>query len=133
MKLEILLAAALLAAHAATLGINCRGSLNCGDSWPYTPANKAQALVGYINGINANRWYANGEQIACFANHCAFLQRTGGAWGSKIRQLAPYITGHGCSSCGSVPYYYPQGNNNVADGMLTFNYVNTAKCSNRLC
>lgn len=26
--------------------------------------------------------------------------------------------------CGSVPYYYP-GNNNVNDGELTFNYVDS--------
>ncbi|KAI0528523.1 killer toxin [Xylaria digitata] len=116
------------------LGINCRGSTYCFFDNDKINLREADTLRWFINAIDAGRWYNNGEQIACTpAQICAFLQNTGGTWGSKIKQLAPYIPNHGCTSCGSVPYYYPEGNNNVADGQLTFNYVSSPKCENGLC
>ncbi|KAI9862249.1 MAG: hypothetical protein M1813_004724 [Trichoglossum hirsutum] len=132
--------AALVAATAissvAALGINCGGSGWCSSA----RANVADNLNNLIQGIDPNRWYKNGEWIACTQSDgdfvveasgsvgfCAFLQNTGGTWGSIIKQLAPEIPKHGCRGCGSVPYYFLQGNNNAKDGELTFNMVTMPK------
>ncbi|KAI9862064.1 MAG: hypothetical protein M1813_004836 [Trichoglossum hirsutum] len=141
--------AALVAATAissvAALGINCGGSALCSNTLDQVASN----LNTYIQGIDPNRWYNNGEWIACTQSEsniipdvsgslgfCAFLQNTGGTWGSIIKQLAPEIPNHGCRVCGSVPYYFLQGNNNVDDGELTFNMVTMPKgtrCTNGVC
>jgi hypothetical protein len=105
-------------------------------------------LTRSIDNIDPNRWYSNREQIACASatlvvqniNHlarrsggnvwiCAFLQNTAGAPGSKILELAHRIDAHGCTVCGSVPYFYP-AENDVSRGELTYNYVNKP-CSRR--
>ncbi|PPR01670.1 hypothetical protein CVT24_001499 [Panaeolus cyanescens] len=125
-----------LGAGVNAVGINCQGSSLC-SGWP---SNTVQQLNNYIQGIPDNAWYNNGQQIACAVSSasggnsiCAFLQKTGGTNGKVLKQLAPFIPGHGCTRCGSVPYYSsgvpvldPQGNNNVDDGMLTFNYVSNS-------
>ncbi|KAJ7457322.1 killer toxin [Mycena latifolia] len=119
------LAIALATANKAyALGINCRGSAECGGGRAYN-------IVQYIEGISDDAWYADGQHIACDQSICAFLQDTNGASGSSIKALAPYIIDHGCTSCGSVPTGYPQ-DNNVADGQLTFNYV-TNPCGPGIC
>ncbi|EAW10839.1 uncharacterized protein ACLA_053130 [Aspergillus clavatus NRRL 1] len=122
----LIMVASALSANA--LGINCRGSAKCSALWG--PSDAAKQLTNVIQGIDTNRWYLNGEHIACVGNdagngggYCAFLQKTGGTNGGVIKNLAHYINDHGCKQCGSVPYYYPQGNNNVDDGELTYNYV----------
>ena len=120
---HLLVLAALLNLVAA-LGINCRGGSNCRGT------RVGRRLTRAIETIDRGRWYANGEQIACvsietedgYDSFCAFLQNTGGAWGSRILELANYIVGHGCKSCGSVPYFYPE-ENDVSRGELTYNYV----------
>jgi hypothetical protein len=117
---------------AAALGINCRGS-NCGP---------ADSLTRAIESIDRGRWFANGEQIACTTftssttdgaptstSTCAVLQNTGGAWGSRILELAHYLQDHGCKGCGSVPYFYPE-DNDVSHGELTYNSVRRP-CSSR--
>jgi len=114
---------------AAALGINCRGGA-CSSTG-------ARQLTRAIEGIDRNRWFANGEQIACVtfdtddssSSFCAFLQNTGGAWGSRILELAHYLRDHGCKGCGSVPYFYPE-DNDVSHGELTYNVVNKP-CSRR--
>jgi len=118
---------------AAALGINCHGG-GCGPP--------ASTLTRAIEGIDPNRWFANGEQIACAtvitvsgdtgptsSSSCAFLQNTGGAWGSRILELAHYLQDHGCKGCGSVPYFYPE-DNDVSHGELTYNAVRRP-CSDR--
>src|SRR5580658_3283021 len=104
---------AIFLSSASALGINCRGSIRCSEA--SSPPALAHVLTADISGIDQGRWYNDGEQIACEldedSNHfCAFLQNTGGAWGSDILRLAPYIPGHGCDTCGSVPYFYPSDN-----------------------
>jgi hypothetical protein len=120
-----LLIFATLFSLAAAVGINCAGG-SCGPP--------ASTLTRAIEGIDPGRWFANGEQIACAtvtiwsatgptsSSSCAFLQNTGGAWGSRILELAHYLQDHGCQSCGSVPYYYPE-DNDVSHGELTYNAV----------
>jgi hypothetical protein len=121
-----LLIFATLFSLAAALGINCRGA-GCGSA--------AGPLTRAIEGIDRGRWFANGEQIACVtvtsttadsgtttSSYCAFLQNTGGAWGSRILELAHYLRDHGCKGCGSVPYFYPE-DNDVSHGELTYNSV----------
>jgi hypothetical protein len=44
------------------LGINCRGSPLCVFA---NPRNDAQSLVNAINRIDVNRWYNNGQHVAC--------------------------------------------------------------------
>jgi hypothetical protein len=91
----IAIALALVSPSVAT-GINCNGSGLCN-----LGGDVASSLVNAINGIDPNRWYNNGEQIACIvggrgqAGVCAFLQNSGGAPGHSIKTLAPYIPGHG--------------------------------------
>jgi hypothetical protein len=124
---------------ASALGINCRGSVDC-EGIPSPSV--AHSLATFINGIDQERWYQNGEQIACDARvvqsqdvirgpttlyFCPFLQNTGGAWGSDILRLANYIPDHGCKVCGSVPYFYPS-DNNVEHGELIFNHVLIPQC-----
>ncbi|KAJ5475959.1 hypothetical protein N7475_001688 [Penicillium sp. IBT 31633x] len=77
------------------------------------------ALSIFLPAIAVN---ALGNEAGNGGGYCAFLQGTGGTNGGKIKELAHYIPDHGCKMCGSVPYFYP-GDNNVANGQLTFNYV----------
>jgi hypothetical protein len=126
---RLLVLAALF--HIITaLGINCRGA--CLPS-----VSVARPLTTAIEGIDPGRWFANGEQIACARDavsgrnyaYCAFLQNTGGAWGSRILELAHHLQAHGCKGCGSVPYFYPE-DNDVSHGELTYNHV-IKPCSKR--
>ncbi|KAB8221348.1 killer toxin [Aspergillus novoparasiticus] len=139
LAIVFLIVASALTANAK-LGINCRGSAKCSVLWG--PSDAAQQLTNVIQHIDTNRWYMNGEHIACVGNqagngggYCAFLQKTGGTNGGVIKNLAHYITDHGCKQCGSVPYFFPQGNNNVDDGELTYNYVDDpcATAGTQLC
>ncbi|WAO91616.1 Kp4 domain-containing protein [Fusarium falciforme] len=106
---SILLPLATAAVGVDALGINCRGSANC----MLYGANVSKDMVNLLNGVDPNHWYNNGQQIAC---------NTGGWQGQKAKELAYYITEHGCLACGSVPTGFP-GSNDVAQGELTFNYV----------
>ncbi|KAI8663272.1 hypothetical protein FSOLCH5_008426 [Fusarium solani] len=121
---SILLPLATVAVGVDALGINCRGSANC----MLYGANVSKDMVNLLNGVDPNRWYNNGQQIACVTRQndagaiCAFFQNTGGWQGQKAKELAHYITEHGCLACGSVPTGFP-GSNDVAQGELTFNYV----------
>lgn len=123
---------------ALGLGINCRGSGACAFS---ISSDIAKRLTDYIDGIDPNRWYNNGEHIACatfdadegtVGHICVFLQNTGGAPGQNIRGLAHFIPEHGCRDCGSVPYFFPD-DNNVDDGELTYNVVGSDACGDGLC
>jgi hypothetical protein len=117
---------------ASTLGINCRGAAYCvGGQAGSRHSRVASRLTSAIENIDGDRWYADGELVACVTNQpnhegpvsfCAFLQSTGGALGSRILELAHYIEAHGCRGCGSVPVFYPE-QNEVSGGELTYNYV----------
>jgi hypothetical protein len=129
---RLLVLAALF--HIVTaLGINCRGTCPLSHDVSF-----AYRLTNAIEGIDRGRWFANGEQIACtrdptpsgpLISYCAFLQNTGGAWGSRIIELARYLEAHGCTGCGSVPYFYPE-DNDVSHGELTYDHV-VKPCSYR--
>ncbi|CAG7997024.1 unnamed protein product [Penicillium salamii] len=130
----ILLTLSLTASTTTALGINCRGSGNCNTFGNGLVAVELASKI--IHEIDPNRWYNNGEHIACVGSgntwtgsggFCAFLQNTGGTNGAKLQELAGYIPDHGCKQCGSVPYFFP-GDNDVANGELTFNYVSDS-CS----
>lgn len=117
-----------VASTAAAKGINCEGSSNCNPSFN-SGVWRAEAgeLKNLIDRIPDDKWFNNGQKIACVRWICAFLQNTGGAPGRNIKGLAHFIPDHGCTICGSVPYFYP-AINDVSQGMLTFNWVNTPKC-----
>jgi len=106
--------------HASALGINCRGSGECLTE----PIDDAMQLTNLLNNIDPARWYNDGEQIVCLANVCAYLQNTNsGASGATVQNLAHFIPEHGCHTCGSVPLNFAFGDNDVADGELTFNFA----------
>lgn len=118
-------------------GINCRGSSECGTNT--AAGDTLRELRGFLNGINPDRWYDDGEQIAClrheFEGHgfCVFLQGTAGSPGRAIAPLVDALLGHGCGLCGSAPYLYVQGVNDATNvGWLTVNYVWDARC-HHLC
>lgn len=129
------------------LGINCRGNPSCSIAGTYGV--HLTDFQEWFRSIDPNRWYDNGEHIACRtvtvvqglpgvngdATVCAFLQGTGGDWGSVMQPLIDDLVDHGCKTCGSVPLFFPQGNNNVGDGQLTFNIVSKedAACDGWLC
>ncbi|XEV04560.1 hypothetical protein FSHL1_009847 [Fusarium sambucinum] len=96
-----MLVAFSLVSSTSALGINCRGSANCNT---FGKDQMAFQLTHAIDGINQNRWYNNGDLIACVGTDapitgnggfCAFLQGTGGAPGRNIKGLAHYIPDHG--------------------------------------
>ncbi|KAH8126231.1 hypothetical protein FP744_10003474 [Trichoderma asperellum] len=136
MKLNLpsFLALASMSINGALAGINCNGSGAC----PVVSGTLGK-LLGYANSIDPNRWYTNGENIVCQKNElgtglCAFLQNTGGAPGSSIKPLLEQLSYHGCNKCGSIPLFYPQGDNNDADhGVLTVNAVGGTNGCNGVC
>jgi hypothetical protein len=141
MRADLVILSSLIASVSG-LGINCQGSSNCG-LFVYgnyangTPVQQLNALIQ--ENIDPNRWYNNGEQIACIHGStfyhptevCAFLQNSGGAPGSSIKELLPYLVDHGCSSCGSVPLFFPN-DNDVSNGELTVNSVSNG-CGTGMC
>ncbi|KAL6690799.1 killer toxin [Trichoderma pleuroticola] len=110
------------------LGINCRGAAGCS----FAGSGIAKQLQKYINSASDGTWFNNGQQIACSNGICAFFQGTGGGWGSDAKRLAADIIGHGCTVCGSAPFYYPNPNDIAPFGELTFNAVGF-DCGRCLC
>lgn len=124
-KALYILLSPLLLIHPASAGINCEGSSQCAGVDPVLPS-----LVAAASNIDSGRWYENGQHIVCEGTNslgggiCAFLKNTGGAPGSSIKTLLEALEHHGCNNCGSVPLYYPDGDNNDADhGVLTVDFV----------
>ncbi|KJZ75582.1 hypothetical protein HIM_05045 [Hirsutella minnesotensis 3608] len=120
-----------LAAGVAAEGINCHGSSNCGNV-----GFRLSDLRNVAQGVDDNRWYQNGQHIACWqalngSGFCAFLQGTGGLPGREIKRLLQELVNHGCAKCGSVPAFYPKDNDIRTHGMLTVNWVHsTGGCQN---
>lgn len=120
--------AAVLAAPDA-LGINCRGSSLC------VKANVLHAFQSLAPSLDQNRQYQNGEHIMCTfldaTNICMFFQGTGfGAPGRSVGPLIDALIAHGCDTCGSVPIFFPSGNNDPSSGILTVNVVGNAEGCN---
>ncbi|WYZ37982.1 hypothetical protein EsH8_II_001488 [Colletotrichum jinshuiense] len=110
-----------VASTAAAKGINCEGSGNCNRSINTgVNGNEANQLKSLIDRIDDNRWYNNGQKIACVNWVCAFLQNTGGAPGRNIKGLAHFIPEHGCKVCGSVPYFYPAVNDKILPNVVQY-------------
>ncbi|KAH7169503.1 killer toxin [Fusarium sp. MPI-SDFR-AT-0072] len=129
MQITTIIATALLAAGEAAAGINCKGSGYCSQSGAWLTD-----IISMANYIDHSRWYQNGEHIVCAANLCAFLQNTGGMPGTKISELLWDLKDHGCKQCGSIPVFYPSGDNDEkSHGILTVNYVTNPKCNWGAC
>ncbi|KAH8669358.1 killer toxin [Ilyonectria robusta] len=132
MHVTSLLSVAALALGISAEGINCHGSSNCANV-----GFKLTDLLGYAQGLNNDRWYQNGQHIACWkslsgSGFCAFLQNTGGLPGREIKRLLQELVNHGCAKCGSVPAFYPSDNDISHHGMLTVNFVSKTNC-NGIC
>ena len=57
--------AALASAPTATaLGINCRGSSNCG----FFPSDTIRTIQSYMQDIPDGTTFTNGQQIKCYSN-----------------------------------------------------------------
>ena len=108
------------ASVAVSLGINCRGSSNCG----LTPKCHLSDLILQTNDLDPNTDFAPGDHIACCGipggNICAFVQSTDQH--INAGQAVAYLEGlheHGCEGCGSIPFQ----DNDVDEGQLTVNWV----------
>lgn len=126
LSLALVVASAFTSANA--LGINCRGDSSC--QYIQKGAFAAGKLATYLSGVDDHTWYNNGQYIACIEGPpndqgpsfqvCAYFQNSGGGDGARVKQLASLIPGHGCKTCGAVPYWSPEGNKNVNDGELRY-------------
>jgi hypothetical protein len=105
------------ASNVSALGINCKGSSNCGSLAPDL------AIASIRNYVDLNRFYTNGEKIACETRDdeigasqsyatCAFCQNGGGAPGNSIKTLSQDLVDQGCTACGNTPFY----NSDVSKG-----------------
>ncbi|KAH7210773.1 killer toxin [Fusarium redolens] len=138
MKFAIATTALAIINMASAKGINCEGNARCPELNLYQGVGD---YLGQANRIDPNRWYNNGEHIMCFTSYphteigikaplssCAFLQKSGGAPGRSIKPLLEALNNHGCRMCGSVPLFYPQGDNDIDHhGELTINFVDHNK------
>lgn len=110
----------------------------------------------YASRVSENTTYGNGDHIVCVTNTipvsillgtayvsvtlgggvpaggvCLFPQQLPSGTAITLRQvrgLVDYLLQHGCKTCGSVPVTYP-GDNRVANGELTFNFVSNPACT----
>lgn len=121
-----LVAALRLAAVVSATGINCNGSSNCG----LARTSFMEDLNNVVSGdqFPTDRFYNNGEQIICGSQGiCVFAQESGGLPASSVPLLIQDLQGHGCKVCGSIPLFFPDGDNNEDDfGFLTVNFVSHA-------
>ena len=80
-------------------------------------------LATKIDALPDDALFSPGEHIACCGEDswmCAFTQRTEEVIsGARVKELFYGIVEHGCTACGSNPFY----NNDVDQGELTINYV----------
>ncbi|ORY01486.1 killer toxin, partial [Basidiobolus meristosporus CBS 931.73] len=107
------------------IGINCRGSSQCGAT-----GNSLNQLVNTVCNLPKKDSYGPGVRIASnchiLGGISTFTQNTGRSiTASQACSLLHKLQNHGCNVCGSVPLGFP-GDNNVAHGQLTVNYV--AQC-----
>ncbi|KAK7056931.1 hypothetical protein VNI00_002649 [Paramarasmius palmivorus] len=117
---SVFVALTLSGAAVNALGINCRGSSQCSQA-----GSTLGQLANLMNGIDDNRQYGDGTQIACLSHLCAFFQRTGtNNSGATAKRLVQGLVNHGCGKCGSNP----TDGGNVDNGELTVNYVNSPVC-----
>lgn len=123
------------------LGINCRGSIVCTQSFD-TVSKLSQAVVhgtagAYCPGgpISDLILWKTGRHIACISypsgagSICLFMQGNVPAWGipgNVIKERLRDLVKHGCTSCGSVPL---SGDNEPDElGILTVNFVAQPQC-----
>ncbi|KAF2121050.1 killer toxin Kp4/SMK [Lophiotrema nucula] len=109
------------------LGINCRGSIQCGD------CSNIGRIASLVYHIADDAQYGNNQQIACsgcfwwqstFAL-CIFPQNIGDRKisGKLIKDKLGALIAHNCYTCGSIPTEDNVPDNNVNNGELTVNYV----------
>ncbi len=124
-----------LVISVSALGINCRGSGNCQKYGDSVMSN----FVSLVDNLDpyADQYFQNGEHILCIRTggqgddegYCLFLQGTGyGIPGSSVKPLVEALSNHGCQACGSVPIFFPQGNNSPDLGILVANQVSATNC-----
>ena len=146
-SLSTLLLLLSLSLRATALGINCRGSSECGTvamSWEddfNLPADTYDALA-YGNAsvilggpLNNDTTFAYGEHIVCRPRKtkpggiCLFAQHNTTSptvTAAKIIEGVGNINKHNCHVCGSWPL---SGDNDPnKQGILTFNYVLHPAC-----
>jgi hypothetical protein len=116
-------------AHVTALGINCKGSSNCG----LVGHANLDGVIGRANsnGVSDDHMWGNGDHIACVDSSgsskgqiCAFFQGiSGGVPHWKAKQLLGFLKDHKCGVCGSVPLNFPNDNNVDTAGQLTVNFT----------
>lgn len=114
---------------AGALGINCQGDGNCFNG------NQLQQFYNLADGLQQGRFYQNDERIMCQpysglagGAFCLFLSGTGfGAPASSFKTLIKDLMDHGCQACGSIPLFFPDGDNSPNRGVLKSDWVSGSK------
>jgi len=107
------------AGNTSALGINCRGSSNCG----FQSSHTLSEINTQVQAIPDGNIFSNGVHIACVGGICAFLQNVASPGTKTAAQIKGFVTdllNHGCTVCGSDP---TEPGNNVDNGELTVNFV----------
>ncbi|KAK5993976.1 KP4 killer toxin [Cladobotryum mycophilum] len=113
-----LISLATFAVSTTALGINCRGSGWCPSDGA---AGNLINLKYIVDGIQPrDRYYNNGQKVACTGSLCAFFQSGGSGTAGRASELLQELLDHGCKKCGSVP---TNPGNDVSHGQLTANIV----------
>ncbi|KAJ9365561.1 killer toxin Kp4/SMK [Paecilomyces variotii] len=110
-----------ISSASEALGINCRGSSNCGGTLC-----SLSTIYSAVEQLPDGNLYNPGQHIACCGDPgvvsglCAFTQNTDKQISAaQAKTLLQGLINHGCQKCGSNPFQ----DNNVAEGELTVNYV----------
>lgn len=112
--------------NARALGINCRGSSNCGIGGIFGTEGASLSDVRDAVAAGPEGVFANGQQIACqphaFGRLCAFYQNIGDRTFDKAQSVAflDNLLAHKCGNCGSIP---TDDGNDTSKGQLTVNFV----------
>lgn len=105
------------------LGLNCKGSILCGESG--NNGSIIQALIDWMEAVEENLvGWTDGETITCVGHSiCAFYQGTDPKRHWTRDETLGYlqtIQTYGCKTCGSIPVN--PGNCHTNGGELTVNY-----------
>ncbi|KAJ5570443.1 uncharacterized protein N7459_009873 [Penicillium hispanicum] len=131
-----------IASTSSALGINCRGSSNCGSVVTPCDGDQGMSALQFMQGMikgridqgHGNDFYSEGKQIACTLRKphavlgggcCLFYQNGASGTLNDVLVRIDNLVDHGCETCGSDP---TQPGNDVGNGELTVNYVSSANC-----
>ena len=123
------LLATLLVVGSNGLGINCRGSSSCAGS-SGTLAGLTAEICNHNPQSDTKGPGDHFAQSACGeyeGGKAVFVQSTSQTLSfGQVCGLLRQLEAHGCKGCGSIPI---NPGNNVDDGQVTVNYVESCTCT----